>query len=1013
MLQGVALSCIGLFGFGIILAIWYFLLPPPFSLRYFWYAGLALSISYIIYRVFQTHRALRDESLSRELESWAPEIGGFLTALELGRAMPTLDKQPLYSPVLAQARIDQVQQKLTALRPATVVPIEELKQRAYALFAVAALFFLSFGFYPQRTSEMLRSLLYAPTTDGFLKIDKDEGDLVVSDLKVVYQFPAYTQKPPRTIPNSDGSFSALKGTQIQLTGRAIMKIRRAEILLNDQQRIPLEVGPDKMSLKGSLNLLNPGFYRFQLVDKNGRVRLGPPHSIQLIKDRYPRVKVTAPTKEVERQERDALRIRYQFSDDFGLSKVSIVFRNVTRGQKKPTVQKIQAFENPPKSGEGQMLWQLRSAPFDPGDRIAYQIEVLDNDTISGPKRTRSETRYLKIYSPLENHDKLLASQEKLLTQMVHILGDVLERPDVRVRARQLKVHLRKLNSRGDELLKGFGKLLPALRKDTLTKSYTLIALDNLRVRYKIRHMEREMLARRTAFPGAIFPRITYISTLKREETPQEDDVNAFVLLLNRQRLDLLAHLSKKLQKAQNRLRDLLEEYRKTKSKETLKALMQEMKRVERLIRQIMKRMRQLNRSMPDEFLNMDAFRKKGSLRTIQKMRKSLKSGNIEDAVKDLAKFARQVERMASQLDKYSKEAGGRAVNSMQQALKQLIDNLHQLEQKQRRLAGRTQSLRKTIAKRMQKALKDKIKKLVARQKKRIEQIKKHIHSSDKHAKPFAQLYRYNITYDSLKTSLKELEKLLKEPDIHESLDVVRRFLRKTQRLGMSLNYQESNTRMMLKFRGGLYRRARRKRLPKIIGARNELNKGQRIARKIERDLDKFFPSPKPYMNKNDRKLMQRYRNLQRRLRSEARKLQRNMQQMNKRLPVFRPGMQRNMKGALRQMRRATRRLGAKEPRSAYGHQQHAISKLSKLRKALRQSLQRQQGKQGQKPGQKGNRSGSGQRMGNRRQNEVKIPKPGDHKAPKALRQDILDAMKEKVPKRYRERVRRYYEKLVE
>ena len=219
--------------------------------------------------------------------------------------------------------------------------------------------------------------------------------------------------------------------------------------------------------------------------------------------------------------------------------------------------------------------------------------------------------------------------------------------------------------------------------------------------------------------------------------------------------------------------------------------------------------------------------------------------------------------------------------------------------------------------------------------------------------------------------------------------------------------------MMLKFRGGLYRRARRKRLPKIIGARNELNKGQRIARKIERDLDKFFPSPKPYMNKNDRKLMQRYRNLQRRLRSEARKLQRNMQQMNKRLPVFRPGMQRNMKGALRQMRRATRRLGAKEPRSAYGHQQHAISKLSKLRKALRQSLQRQQGKQGQKPGQKGNRSGSGQRMGNRRQNEVKIPKPGDHKAPKALRQDILDAMKEKVPKRYRERVRRYYEKLVE
>jgi hypothetical protein len=43
---------------------------------------------------------------------------------------------------------------------------------------------------------------------------------------------------------------------------------------------------------------------------------------------------------------------------------------------------------------------------------------------------------------------------------------------------------------------------------------------------------------------------------------------------------------------------------------------------------------------------------------------------------------------------------------------------------------------------------------------------------------------------------------------------------------------------------------------------------------------------------------------------------------------------------------------------------------------------------------------------------VRIPGADESSAPRAWRQELLDAMKEKAPERYRDEVRRYYEELV-
>ena len=50
--------------------------------------------------------------------------------------------------------------------------------------------------------------------------------------------------------------------------------------------------------------------------------------------------------------------------------------------------------------------------------------------------------------------------------------------------------------------------------------------------------------------------------------------------------------------------------------------------------------------------------------------------------------------------------------------------------------------------------------------------------------------------------------------------------------------------------------------------------------------------------------------------------------------------------------------------------------------------------------------------GEQHRDPVRIPGADESSAPRAWRQELLDAMKERAPERYRDEVRRYYEELV-
>ena len=94
--------------------------------------------------------------------------------------------------------------------------------------------------------------------------------------------------------------------------------------------------------------------------------------------------------------------------------------------------------------EGEDEVELTHLSLQPGDRVAITIEAFDNDTISGPKKAVSVTRYVTVFSPEKVHFEAMEKLHALIELFISALADRLEflpdevpRPELLARAEAL------------------------------------------------------------------------------------------------------------------------------------------------------------------------------------------------------------------------------------------------------------------------------------------------------------------------------------------------------------------------------------------------------------------------------------------------------------------------------------------------------------------------------------------------------------------------------------------------
>ena len=134
-------------------------------------------------------------------------------------------------------------------------------------------------------------------------------------------------------------------------------------------------------------------------------------------------------------------------------------------------------------------------------------------------------------------------------------------------------------------------------------------------------------------------------------------------------------------------------------------------------------------------------------------------------------------------------------------------------------------------------------------------------------------------------------------------------------------------------------------------------------------------------------------------------------------PIFPPDAQSQLGESRGHMGEAAAELGNRNPQRGHGEQELALDALSRFQKGLEEAA-KNQGKGG--GGGMGfpfpfGDPGGGEEMGDGREasrEKVKIPGAEAYKVPEEFRKDLLDAMRQGAPERYKGEVQRYYEELV-
>jgi hypothetical protein len=227
-------------------------------------------------------------------------------------------------------------------------------------------------------------------------------------------------------------------------------------------------------------------------------------------------------------------------------------------------------------------------------------------------------------------------------------------------------------------------------------------------------------------------------------------------------------------------------------------------------------------------------------------------------------------------------------------------------------------------------------------------------------------------------SVKQIRRLLSERDLAEAKSEAERAAGSLDRAGE--HFEDLNiTRQRKSGAEGEHDKA-----AEAVG------EARALAQEIADDLAKALPRPSETMTPQEREAAraqaERQAAIGRRTDDVAGEAARRLGKM--------PGMDKaesELRGASSRMHQAGELLRKDQSRAAATAERDAADRLAKLRDSMQE---RSMG------------------AGRQHRDPVRIPGSEESSAPRAWRQELLDAMKEKAPERYRDEVRRYYEELV-
>ena len=897
----------------------------------------------------------------------------------------------------------------------------------------------------------------------------------IESLGLSFHFPSYTRKKPEFVEPSDGAIHVLPGTEAHISATTNSPVKKANLIFNEQDMLATKK-ESNTSFNSSLLVKENGFYQFKIKDLEGEEYLiSKKYPVTLAKDHSPNIILFLANPKPVYFNTDKVKLFYEGTDDFGISGVDLVF-SINGEINRISIKK---YKNQEKEAKGNYTWTLAQITINPGDEVSYFLEITDNNNILGPNKGQSETYRFKIFDSEQEMENLVEMQEELTEKMIALLATGLvkgaslkNQPNNLIGWKQL------LTTNIDELIKIVSLTQRIFDRGKTIDQFPQHYLDLLKNisrglsqirKNQIKDLSDLQSQINKPSQATLKPTSPYSPVNNQMTEHLEKDILFLVKMTNQHKLNRTKTLEEELNDLTQTLREDLKKSSNEKPSKTSKELKNQINKIQKVLQKLMNQLSRQTQSMPDEFLNPNAFKRlnMGKLsEALKKMQQMVSRGKFKEAMEELKKMEEDLELLANKIHRADSGKESFLDPKTMETIDNGIKDLGQLERRQKNLAEATTQMSHELRQQQSKEFEDQVgklfkdllhdvdtirnlfkgdKKFLAKHglMKQMENLIDKEIEINRTIKKLSQVTidsfqseKLNQKFSKLKQARRELSQLIEQKNsLH--VNEPQRF---KEALPQLLKKYESLNKLAQ--RQDLYEFANvfKQAYPNVLKwqhrLRTALNLREEVSRKLEKDLTrasqinnsiskklgsmirsirKNYNSPVTLGQKEELKQLEKQ---EYQIRKETQKLSQRFNELSKKNPIIPSELSQGMKQTERYMKQAEINLREQNMRESIEFENLALKGLNETRDLLNQ-MKNFNGKTKQAKRQNPRKLGTGSNPDSRRggatrmqKESVLLPDEAQYKAPKEFREEILNAMKKQTPKDYERMVMEYYKDLV-
>ncbi|MEW6672297.1 MAG: DUF4175 family protein [Thermodesulfobacteriota bacterium] len=317
----------------------------------------------------------------------------------------------------------------------------------------------------------------------------------------------------------------------------------------------------------------------------------------------------------------------------------------------------------PKGGRSTGLlrfdWDLAAMALTPGDRITYRLEVWDNDSVSGPKAGYSRTNTLY----LRDDARELERAQSIWAALLDLLADHLEETRD---PKSLSQELARIMTDVDHYLERMGR-------------------EQVE-RYDLESLKRNMAALERK-----------IDELPKEKITQELERLALLAedLLKKARMEEVEALSREIKNRQTRFVDALRDQKGPLTPGALEGLLKELEKLKDLTAQVMEALSRMATQLPDEFINspdLQGLNFQDLFSDLNEIQQKLMAGDLKGALEAAQRLLQNLSEMMAAMARAGAQSRMGSFDRLQSEMSRQTSELEKIVEEQKEILAGTEAV---------------------------------------------------------------------------------------------------------------------------------------------------------------------------------------------------------------------------------------------------------------------------------------------------------------------------------